>query len=65
MGRHDNARVKMLATKARRQYAIERNEIRGPTEPRVAPASATSAMMKAEDPDLRRMIDEALAMRRR
>lgn len=51
--------------KARRATALERNEFRVPSEPRTAPAGATSFPIKAEDPALRRMIDEAVAKRGR
>lgn len=49
--------------KAKRAHALERNEFRTPSEPRVAPDGATSAPIKAEDPEVRKMIDEALARR--
>lgn len=49
--------------KAKRARALERNEFRTPSEPRVAPDGATSAPIKAEDPETRRLIDEAIARR--
>lgn len=51
-------------TKARRADALARIELREPSSPRVAPAAPTSFPIKAEDPEVRRMIDEALARRK-
>lgn len=53
----------MKVAKARRQTALERNEFRYPSEPRVPADSATSFPVKAEDPELRKMIDDAIARR--
>lgn len=50
--------------RARRYVAMSRPEFRTPSEPRVVAASPVSFPVKAEDPELRRMIDEALARRR-
>jgi hypothetical protein len=50
--------------KARREYAMERHELRRQTlVPHVFPAGATSAPIKAADSETRRLIDEALARR--
>ena len=51
--------------KARRQHALDRRELREPSAPRVAAASATSFAVKTVDDETRRMIDEALAKRGR
>jgi len=47
-------------TRARFAAALARPELRQPTSPRVAPQSPTSMPVKADDPELRRMIDEAI-----
>lgn len=47
--------------KAKRDKALERGELRGPSEPRTPAAGPTSFALKAEDPTIRKMIDEALA----
>jgi hypothetical protein len=62
MGRN-NRHDMMRMSKNRRASAMERVELRQGTEPRRSPAGVTSAPLKAEDPELRRMIDEALARR--
>lgn len=49
--------------KARRQAAIERPEILQPTTPRRPATGPTSMAVKAEDPETRRLIDEAIARR--
>lgn len=49
--------------KARRDFALERNEFRYPSEPRIAPDGPTSFPLKADNIDDRRLIDEALARR--
>ena len=49
--------------KARRQAALDRPELRGPSTPRLSAAGPTSMAVKAEDPATRRLIDEALAKR--
>jgi len=51
--------------KARRQAALARPEILQPSAPRVSAAGITSMAVKAEDPETRRLIDEALAKRER
>lgn len=54
---HKRAREKRTA-------ALARLELNWKTEPRKSPAGVTSAPIKAEDPAVRRMIDEALKKRR-
>lgn len=50
--------------KARRDYAIQRNELRNhTTSPRVSADGPTAMAIKAEDPALRKLIDDALARR--
>ena len=50
--------------KGKRDTALKREELRGPSEPRVSAAGPTSMAVKLEDPETRRIIDEALAKRR-
>jgi len=47
--------------RARRQAAMMRPEILQPTTPRTSAAGPTSMAVKIEDPNTRRMIDEAIA----
>lgn len=49
--------------KFRRAKALDRNEFRHPSEPRTPAAGITSFPVKAEDPAVRAMIDEALERR--
>lgn len=49
--------------KAKREFALQRNELRGESTPRVSAAGVTSAPIKADDP-FRAIIEEALAKRR-
>ena len=49
--------------KARRQLALDRPELRQPSVARASPAGPTSYPIKAEDQELRALIDEALARR--
>ncbi len=49
--------------KLKRETAVERRELRWGTTPRVQADGVTSPAMKAEDPALRRMIDEAIRHR--
>lgn len=51
--------------KHRRAVALERNEFRLPSAPRIAAAGATSFPLKAEDPKVRAMVDAELALRRK
>lgn len=57
---HENTRK----AKAKRQQALERNELRGPSTPHVSAAGATSAPIKAPDPATDAMIEEFLARKR-
>lgn len=63
MPRDYRARERELKTKARREFAMARQELRGPSEPRTAPAGATSFPIKLTDPETERLINEALAKR--
>lgn len=63
MTRRYSANETMRKAKSKRELALARNEFRYPSEPRTAPDSATSFPIKAEDPALRRLIDEAIARR--
>lgn len=49
--------------KARREYAIAREELRYPSAPRAFPTGITSMPIKVYDAETRRLIDEALARR--
>lgn len=49
--------------KARRDAALARPELRGPSTPRVSAEGATSAAMKARDPETDRMVQEYLERR--
>lgn len=51
--------------RASRARALLRPEMLYPTEPRAAAAGPTSLAVKVVDPELRRMIDEAIARRNR
>lgn len=64
MTRNIGARRKTNVAKVRRATALERNEFRYPSEPRTAPAGATSFPVKATSESDRKLIDEALAARR-
>jgi hypothetical protein len=58
-----NPKRALLERKMRYQLALDRPELRIATTPRRPAASPTSFPIKAEDPDTRRIIDEALARR--
>jgi hypothetical protein len=64
MGRRRLAHEIKNYAKARRAGALERMEFRSDSVQREAPAGATSFPLKKEDPELRAMIDAALAKRR-
>jgi hypothetical protein len=64
MPRDFRAAENQKRAKARRQGALERNELRQPSAPRQAAAGATSFAVKAEDPSDRAAIDAFLAARR-
>ena len=49
--------------RAKRDKALERNEFRAPSVPREFPSGVTSAPIKVEDMEVRKLIDEALARR--
>lgn len=51
--------------KARRDSAMGRPELRIPSEPRAPTAGPTSFPVKADDPAVRQMIDEAMARRQK
>jgi len=51
--------------KAKRSRALGRPEMLQPSTPRVAAAGVTSMAVKADDPDTRRIINEALARKDR
>lgn len=54
-------RQEALRARARRQGALERTELRQPSEQRDAAVGATSYPIKRQDPALAAMIAEALA----
>lgn len=49
--------------KAKREYALERMELRETSTPRVPAAGVTSFPVKAQDETIRRLIEAALAKR--
>lgn len=53
----------MLIARERRQRALNRTELRYASEPRRPASGSTSFPVKVVDPDVQRMIDEALAKR--
>jgi hypothetical protein len=55
---------KAKKTKARQAFALARNELRGPSEPREAPAGTTSFPVKKINVSDQQMIDAFLAKRR-
>ncbi len=59
---HDQ-RMKQARTK--REYALQREELRGPSVPRASAAGPVSMGVKIVDPEVRAMIDAALAKRGR
>lgn len=63
MPRDYRASENQKKAKARRSHALARNELRQPTVPRVAAAGATSAPVKAADPETDRLVAEFLARR--
>jgi hypothetical protein len=56
---HENTRK----AKAKRQQALERNELRGPSTPHVSAAGPTSAPIKAPDPATEAMVEAYLKQR--
>lgn len=65
MPRDYNPREAYLKAKARRDYALQRRELREPSEPRQAPSGPTSFPIKKIDTATQRLIAEALAKRGR
>ena len=63
MPRDFNSRERALKSKARRDHALARRDLREPSEPRETAASPTSFAVKTVDSETRRMIDAALAAR--
>lgn len=63
MPRGMRARENALRARAKRQGALDRVELRGPSEPRQSAAGATSAPIKTTDPETTRLIADALARR--
>lgn len=61
--RNDERNEKARA--AKRDIAMGRSELRHPSSPREAPDGPVSFPSKAVDDDTRRMIDEAVARRRK
>lgn len=64
MPRDMKARENQKRARALRERALARTELGRPTEARVSPTGVISAAIKAEDPVLRAMIDDALAKQR-
>ena len=64
MPRDFKASENQKRAKARRQGALDRNELRRGTTPRRAAAGATSFAVKADDPSDRAAIEAFLATRR-
>lgn len=56
---HENARM----AKAKRQKALDRNELRAASVPHVSAAGATSAPIKAPDPETAAMVEAFLRKR--
>lgn len=56
---HENTK----RNKARREFALQRRDLREPSEPRTAPAGATSPPLKVVDPASQAAIDAFLARR--
>jgi hypothetical protein len=54
----------MRYMKAKRQTALDRVELRRPSESRAPSAGVTSKAVKVVDPDTRRMVDEFLSRRK-
>lgn len=57
---HENAKM----AKAKRQIALERNELRGPGTPHVSAAGPTSAPIKLADPGDAALIEAFLQRKR-
>lgn len=63
MPRDYRARENMLRAKARRDHALQRRDLREPSEPRQAPVGATSFPVKRIDPGTADAIAAFLAAR--
>ncbi|MHB8272007.1 hypothetical protein [Bradyrhizobium sp.] len=63
MPRENRAHENQKRMSARRMHALARLDLREPTSPREAASGPTSHAVKAENPELRKMIDDALAAR--
>jgi hypothetical protein len=63
MPRNHRANEIVKIARAKRQSALERNELRQPSEARVSAAGVTSFSIKDADPELSRMIADFLAKR--
>lgn len=55
---------RMKQAQAKRAYAIQRDELRGPSVPRESAAGPVSMGVKAVAPEVRAMIDAAVAAKR-
>lgn len=64
MPRDLRARENQKRSKARREGALARNELRGPSDPRQSAAGPTSHAVKAVDPSTREAIDRFLASKK-
>lgn len=64
MSRHLSADERRKAAKAKRDYALRRDELREASVPRASAASPTAMGVKVIDPDLRAMIDAAVAKKK-
>lgn len=64
MPRDYRAQENRLRARAARSRALNRTELRYASEPRAPAQGSTSFPVKVVDPEVQRMIDEALAKRR-
>lgn len=64
MPRDYRAKENRLRARAARSRALNRTELRYASEPRAPAQGSTSFPVKVVDPEVQRMIDEALAKRR-
>jgi hypothetical protein len=61
MPRDHSASENRKMARAKRSAALARTELRQPSVPRISAAGPTSAPIKAEDPETRKLIDDAIA----
>jgi hypothetical protein len=61
MGRQTKSDPRLA--RLRRETALDRAELRGPSTPRQAPAGVTSFPVKVPDTETKRMVEEFLARR--